>query len=128
VGTLPVSVSPWDQPTLEELARETARQISDERARPIIRAVFPLAWDRFVINFAVDDYWSERSDGPDITAMRMRCSGCRRQIAPMLLRSRITVGGGWRWVGLDYQEPYTEYFGACGWCGEPAFWIIHSPQ
>lgn len=117
-----------EAPTLDELARQTAQWIKAEQGRSVIRAAFPLAWDRMVINFAVDDYWSPNSDGPDWTAMRMPCGECGRLISPMDLRSRISVGGGWRWVGISYQEPYTEYFGVCGWCKSPVFWIVHSPQ
>lgn len=133
----------YDQPSLDELARWTAedlarKQREEQRAalarelRPLLYAALPGGWHwgsrGFACDFDIEECWSANADEPDFGRLRLSCPGCRRRIAPFRSRSLTYIDGGWRWVGLDYQEPYSDYFVACGWCGEPIKFSTHCPQ
>lgn len=121
----------YDTPTLDELARQTAIQIRDAQVRPLIHATMGFCNyrnPRFVGDLNIEDVWAEGADEPNLGMWRIACPCCQRKIAPWLSKARVCIGGGWRWVGLDYQEPYGDYFAACGWCGEPFLFSTHTPQ
>lgn len=116
-------------------------QEAEERERQhqeMLKVVRPLLWQafggwyhrnpRFVREFNVEEFWPEGADEPSFGRMRIDCLGCGRRVAPFQTRSILAVSGGWRWVGLDHEEPYTNYFFACGWCGEPMLFTTYVPQ
>lgn len=141
---MPSKTMKWTQlyeplePTAEELrtaqrAAERERQHQEmlQTVRPLLRQVLG-GWHhanpRFACEFNVEEFWPETADEPSFASMRITCHACNRRVAPFQTRSIISVDGGWRWVGLDHQEPYTDYFFACGWCGEPMLFTVYVPQ
>lgn len=100
--------------------------------RPCLHSAFPGGWWHgnpvYVGGFNIEDYYSERTDEWKLGGLSVPCRGCRRRFFPFCSRTLVNVDGGWRWVGLDHQEPYTDYFAACGWCGTPMLLTIYVPQ
>lgn len=57
-----------------------------------------------------------------------KCPRCGANVKPLLARESRVVHAGWRWVGLDYQEPYTEVAVRHARCGGVYRYTTHSPQ
>jgi len=108
-------------------AEQNRRAALNEQAAPLLRAVFGSV-RRSDPDFSIDEFWPGGADEPNLGNLRAPCSDCGRQVYAWTSSSRTPIGGGWRWVGLNHQEPYTDYFAACGWCGGPVHFTIHAPQ
>lgn len=72
--------------------------------------------------------YNPENDTYDRRQPRVTCPNCGRVCSPMLSPSRRTACGGWRWVGLSYQEPYTVFEARCPGCCNLYAFTIHSPQ
>lgn len=138
-----LSFAPAEPVSEEQLARWEVERIEEERRQaeynamvevlyPIVYAAFPAGWrygnPRYAGDFDIEQCWSERTGEFNMGTLRLNCPGCRRRIAPFQTRSLVGLNGGLRWVGLDHQEPYTDYLVACGWCGDPILFTVHVPQ
>src|ERR1700690_2307532 len=59
---------------------------------------------------------------------KVRCPSCGRTCAPLLSSRTRYLGSGWRWVGLEYREPYQEWLCVCPGCRIDYVLTIFSPQ
>lgn len=59
---------------------------------------------------------------------KVDCPYCGRTCSPLLSPSQIFQCSGWRWVGLEYQEPYTEHAARCPRCHVYYRFLIYVPQ
>lgn len=126
------------EPTLDDLARDTAelirretREAERQRMLPDLRKTFGYANYRnpcYVGDYSVDEFCSERTGEVAWNHMRADCRCCGRRVAPFQGRSVVMLDADMRWVGLDYREPYEDWFFACGWCGTPMLFTTHWPQ
>lgn len=130
IGVYDPSLDALARATAEQIERERRRTLNDEAAGPIRRWVCGGWWHgnrAYDGDFNVEDYWPEDADEPQLGELRIDCQ-CGRPFYPFHSRTLVAVDGGWRWVGLDHQEPYTDYFAVCGWCATPVLFTIHTPQ
>lgn len=79
-------------------------------------------------SWSSDELYDEDSDQWRPGRAHATCPRCGRGFRPMLARDRRVVEAGWRWVGLEYQEPFTEWMVRHGRCGALARYTIYSPQ
>lgn len=56
------------------------------------------------------------------------CPHCGKRHRPLLSKSRATVEFGWRWVGLDHREPYSEQIARCAATGRWYRFTTYTPQ
>lgn len=83
----------------------------------------PQGWD-----FNAEEMYLEDEDRWSKRLCVIRCPVCKRDGRPLERSSTFYVGGGMRWVGLDYQEPYSDYRTQCGRCHAMFRFTIHTPQ
>ena len=60
--------------------------------------------------------------------VKMRCPSCRRMCAPLLSTRTRLLENGWRWVGLEYREPYSQWLCVCPGCRTDYILTTHTPQ
>lgn len=131
----------WEDPAdeLDVLARLTAEKIRGDQIEAerqhiasMIRRAFPGGWwhghKAFIGSFDSDDLYDDEIDEYKPGRLVIPCRGCRRPLSPLCAESRVIAESGWRWVGISHQQPETDYFFACGWCGTPMLFTVVTPQ
>lgn len=97
----------------------------DTEQRPRVREMPDAGgWsDEELLNFDTEKY--------DRRKLRLECPSCGRPIAPLCSPSLEHVDAGWRWVGLDHQEPWSQYIARCPrskGCGAWFRFLLYTPQ
>lgn len=87
---------------------------------------FPNAGD-----YDSDDVYNEKSDEYEFIRLLVSCPICNKSHFPFRGKSDNTTEkllDGWRWVGLDYEEPFTTYKTICRKTGKAYQFTIYAPQ
>lgn len=72
--------------------------------------------------------WNNETEKFDRRKFGKHMFECGLKLNPFYLKQKpIFLKGGMRWVGIDYQEPYSEYTFNCK-CGNNHNFIIYIPQ
>lgn len=79
-------------------------------------------------SFDDDEFYSERLDDYVPSLLRLTCPHCGRRHAPLIAKATRIIAGGWEWIGLSHQEPYTSYLATCPRTREHYVFKIRSPQ
>jgi hypothetical protein len=81
-------------------------------------------------DYSVDEWFSERLGDYTNHLALVLCPYCRKFHKPFTvgLKHYFCVEWGWRWVGLEYQEPYSRYFARCRVTGLWFQFTTHAPQ
>lgn len=75
-----------------------------------------------------EEMYDERTDEFIRRRGKAKCPHCGVQTAPLLSPYTRVLHAGWRWVGLDYQELYTQYGARCRRCKTQYKFTTYSPQ
>lgn len=118
---------------LEELALETARQISAEKLRAGAKRAAGFHWDRYIGGWYAGEFDDEDLYDYEVDAWRpgrfvIDCPSCERRIKPLVSKTRLSVSGGWKWCGISHQEPYTNWMSVCPGCKSPVLFTLVTPQ
>jgi hypothetical protein len=109
----PAPVPPWKEADVEDR----------KRAAGISRGA-----ERRSVSFDVEEAFSERDEEFHPALVKVRCPTCHRTRAPLLSPATRRLGGGWRWVGISYEESYCDWLCTCSRCGTDYILTTHSPQ
>ena len=75
-----------------------------------------------------EDLYDADTDEYKPGRLTIPCPTCSRKIKPLLSKTHIVLDGGWRWVGLDHQEPYVDRMSVCPGCRNPVLFTTYTPQ
>lgn len=82
-------------------------------------------------NISIEDFWIEEvGDYLGVNRLLLHCDWCDNDFMPFFSRLTYVTDNGWRWVGLDYREPYTTYKTkhAPQKCGAELVFTLYTPQ
>jgi hypothetical protein len=60
--------------------------------------------------------------------LTLTCPYCGRPHRPLLSPTTATIEYGWRWVGLDHREPYSEKIARCPRTRRWYRYTLYTPQ
>ena len=60
--------------------------------------------------------------------LKLNCPHCGRRCSPFMTPFHVLLEYGWRWVGLEYKEPFAEYQARCPGCHEWYRFTTYTPQ
>lgn len=121
------------------LARRNARiEVWNDRLNDCIdqaeyeRRMTELAGDPPAVILDAGDFDDEDlhtdHDRYDRRKLRVDCPNCGRSASPLCSPHTRPVDGGWRWVGVDHQEPFCTYLTRCRGCRREYRFTTHTPQ
>lgn len=85
-------------------------------------------WSHRDVGFDSEQAFSKSKEDFSRALVRVQCPSCNRTCAPLLaLRSTRYIRSGWEWVGIEYQQPYTDYLCRCR-CGHRFQLHVYSSQ
>ena len=96
-----------------------ARATDDERR---------IAYSLPNIEFDNEEAIHERTGEFSRRLVKVACPHCGRTVSPLLSTRTKFIDAAWRWVGLEYKEPYEEWLCACSGCGGEYRLTTHTPQ
>ncbi len=76
--------------------------------------------DEDAVNFDTDRY--------DKRKIRVTCPCCHNVASPLCSKNTTTTSSGWRWVGCDHREPYSNHRTKCRKCRKEYRFTIYTPQ
>jgi hypothetical protein len=100
----------------------------DEYQRALRVPRWSLGRERMEVEFNNEEAFSERDGEYHQAAVKVGCPGCRRTCQPLMSERTAHLHDGWRWAGLSYREPFSEFLCTCPGCGRDYILICHSPQ
>lgn len=122
-STFCLAVYTYEPPTLGDYWIAGAGQIrkfSEDRRRRWADAANLGGWsDDELYDYDTDTYRPGR--------LWIECPHCKRGMQPLRQAATEVYDAGWRWVGLDHREPYTERLGRHR-CGLDYRFILYTPQ
>lgn len=81
----------------------------------------------FRLEFDTEEAYGRDEEFHD-ALVRVTCPHCRRVHAPLMSASTRHLASDWRWVGLEYKEPFSEWLCVCPRTGRDYVLTTHTPQ